>query len=97
MSNENLILIEQFCSYHNAEVTFISALKDFGLLEIVIVDEKEYLAAEQLAAAEKMIRLHYELEINLEGIDAIAHLLQRVESLQRELLAVQNRLRIYGE
>ena len=42
-----------------------------------------------------MIRLHYELDINIEGIDAISHLLQRVDQLQDELRIMKNRLSRY--
>jgi len=93
----DLILVEQFCVHHNIDVTFIAALQDFGLVEVVIIDERTYLSQEQLLAVEKMMRLHYELEINLQGIDAIGHLLQRIEALQRELTATHNKLRSFGE
>ena len=42
-----------------------------------------------------MIRMHYELDINLEGIDAISNLLERVEEMQHEMTRLQNRLRFY--
>ena len=34
-------------------------------------------------------------DINIEGIDAIAHLLRRVDQLQHELNVIRNRLRLY--
>ncbi|MBK6338750.1 MAG: hypothetical protein IPN93_15995 [Bacteroidetes bacterium] len=42
-----------------------------------------------------MIRIHYELNINLEGIDAIFHLLNRIENLELELLTVKNKLQAF--
>ena len=44
---------------------------------------------------EKFIRLYYELDINLEGIETITHLLQRINSLQDEIIILKNRLRLY--
>ena len=44
-----------------------------------------------------MIRLHHELDINMAGIDSVLHLLNKIEGLQTELLAIRNRLRIYEE
>ena len=93
----DLILVEQFCLHHNIDVTFIAALQEFGLVEVVSIEERTYLSQEQLLAVEKMMRLHYELEINLQGIDAIGHLLRRIEMLQQELTAVQNKLSSFGE
>ncbi|MFL9844242.1 chaperone modulator CbpM [Flavobacterium rhizosphaerae] len=95
METENLVLVEQFCAYHNVEITFINALQDYGLVEIVTVKQNNYLPYERVKDVEKMIRLHYEMDINLEGIDAIANLLNRVEALQGELNMVRNRLRFY--
>jgi len=39
--------------------------------------------------------LHVDLDINIEGLDAISHLLQKVNALQNELVALRNRLQIY--
>jgi hypothetical protein len=39
-----------------------------------------------------MVHLHYDLDINIEGIEAISHLLDRVDNLQRELITLKNRL-----
>ena len=44
---------------------------------------------------EKISRLHDELEINVEGIEAITHLLERIENLQNEIASLENRLRLY--
>lgn len=40
----------------------------------------------------KMVRLHNELDINPEGIQAIHHLLGQVESLQEEVAALKRKL-----
>ena len=97
MSSKNLILIKQFCVYHEIENTFITELNNYGLVEIIIDKEDEYLHSEQLPAIEKMIRMHYDLKINLEGIDAIYHLLNKIEVLQQNLTATQNKLRLFEQ
>ncbi|WP_083572226.1 chaperone modulator CbpM [Flavobacterium johnsoniae] len=97
MSNKNLIQIKQFCVYHEIENTFIKELNNYGLVEIIIEKDDEYLQPEQLPAVEKMIRMHYDLNINLEGIDAIYHLLNKIETLQQHLTNTQNKLRLYEE
>ena len=95
MSNKNLIQIKQFCIYHEIENTFITELHNYGLVEIIMEENDEYLQPEQLPSIEKMIRMHYDLKINLEGIDAIYHLLNKIEVLQQNLTATQNKLRLF--
>lgn len=97
METNNLILIEQFCEHHSIEISFINSLNEFGLIDVVIMNDNKYLTHEQLKEVEKMMRLHYELDINMEGIDAISNLLKRINYLQGELINVQNKLRLYEE
>lgn len=89
---ENLIAITDICTHHEVEYTFITSLNEAGLLEIQIIDETPYIPEEHLRELEKMIRMHHELEINIAGIEAITHLLQRVEQMQEELRMLRNRV-----
>jgi len=95
MENDDLLPIEQLCNHYNIEVSFVHALTDFGLIEITTVEQVPCLAKVQIRDLEKLIRLHYELEINMEGIDAISHLLKKVDTLQAELNSLRNRMRLY--
>lgn len=95
METRDLILIEHFCANHEIEFSFIDSLHQFGLIEVVIYEDNKYLHQEQLNEVEKMMRMHYELDINMEGIDVISHLLKRINSLQKELIETQNKLRLY--
>ncbi len=92
MENEKLIPMEQFCIHYNIEISFIQSLSEYGLVNITTSEEIQYLQSDQIKDIEKMIRLHFDLEINLEGIDAIYHLLQRVDNLHNELQSIKNRL-----
>jgi hypothetical protein len=97
METNNLILIEQFCEHHSIEISFINSLNEFGLIDVVIVNDDKYLAHDQLNEVEKMIRLHYELDINMEGIDTISNLLKKINNMQTELITIQNKLKIYED
>jgi len=94
MKTETLIVVEQFCISHNIDIKFITALQNFGLVELIVIEEKVYISPERLREIEKMVNLHYELEVNLEGIDIITNLLRRIENLQGELVAAKNKLRL---
>lgn len=97
MQKEHLIPADKLCIHQHIELSFIHSLKEYGLIEIVTMEEEEFIPEEQLEALEKFARLHYDLDINLEGIDAIIHLLQKVNGMQEEITSLQNRLRRYGE
>ena len=92
---ENLIPADEFCANHNIEVSFIRSLQENGLIEIMTIEEKGYIQSSQLQELEKIVRLYYELDINLEGIETINHLLQRINNMQDEITALRNRLRLY--
>ncbi|MDB5210572.1 MAG: MerR family transcriptional regulator [Sediminibacterium sp.] len=95
METQEYIPIDVFCQHHGVTISFISSLQHFGLIEVIRINDAECLPADQLGEAEKILRLHNELEINLEGIDAIRHLLQRVKDMQDEIRLLKNRLSLY--
>lgn len=97
METTQLISIQQFCTHYNVPVRFINALQEYELIEITISDNQDYLQTNQLNAIEKMMRMHYDLDINFEGIDAIYNLLMQVESLQKDIRELKNKLSFYED
>jgi len=95
MNNEHLIAASEFCAHHHIEVSFIESLAQHGLINIEIIGEQLAIPDTQLPSLEKMVRFHYELDINIEGIESIIHLLERIESLQHEMLNLQKRIELY--
>ena len=95
MKKEDLIPAEEICVLYQVERQFVTSLKDSGIIEIVTVQETEYIHCDHLAQFEKMRRLHEELEINVQGLEAISHLLGKVEQLQSENIKLKNRLGLY--
>jgi ABC-type uncharacterized transport system ATPase subunit len=95
MQTEYLIAVEEFCANHNIEISFINSLQQNGLIEITILKETGFIDAVQLQQIEKFIHLFYELDINIEGIETITHLLHRINAMQDEITALRNRLRLY--
>ena len=95
MSTEHLIAVEVFATHQGMETTFVHALHDRGLIQITVVQEQHFLEPEQLSRIEQLARLHYDLEINLEGLEAISHLLDRMDAAQQEARGLRERLRVY--
>lgn len=95
--DKGFIRITEFCKWYKIERTFIRSLHEHGLVEIVEIDQEEVLTPEQIADVEKMIRLHYDLKINIEGIDAVYNLLNQVSDLQGEVRSLRSRLKKYED
>ena len=90
----NLITITEYCSKYNIESSFIDALEALGIIVLTIVDEERFIHLEQLSEMDRYIHLHYELEINIEGIDAIRHLLTKMTTMQEEIRELRKQLSI---
>ena len=95
MRTENLIAAKQFCIYHEVEDTFITELQQAGIIEVTVVNQDYYIPESELQKLERLTRLHNELEINTAGIEAISHLLQRLEEIQEEMKQLRNKLNAY--
>ena len=86
MQTKNLIAVNEFCVNHNIEISFINSLQQTGLIEVSFIEETPFIEVEQLPQVEQFIRFHYDLDINLEGIETITNLLQRMNAMQDEII-----------
>src|SRR5215470_15159854 len=97
MERQDIVLVNDFCVYHSVSYSFITGLQEAGLVSFDVIDEQQYLHTEQLKDLESLVRMHTELDINLEGIEAIAHLLNRVNDMQQRMETMQQRLKFYED
>ncbi len=95
MDIEEMIPASEFCMYHNLELSFIYSLKESGLIDIVNKEEKVFVPVSQLKHLEHLMRLKQELDINIEGIETITYLLQRIRNMQQHILHLNNKLVFY--
>ena len=95
MQTEQLILLETFCIEYPVEFSFIQLLIEHGLVQITTVEEQNYIPESELPQIEKIIRLHNDLAINLEGVEVINYLLEKLQQQQDEINALQNKLRFF--
>lgn len=91
------ITIKDFCSSYDIEEAFVFSLGEFNVVTLEIVEQEYYIHQEELPKLEKMVRLHQDLGINPEGLEAICHLLERVEQMQTEVNLLKNKLRKWEE
>lgn len=86
---------EELVQLYKIEVSFFDSLEECGLLKTETENEIKYLLYEELPAFERFTNWHYDLEVNLPGIEIINALLQKMEEQKekhRLLLEKLNRI-----
>lgn len=78
ISREDLVKI------YNIEITFFDSLEESGLLKTEIQDDVKYLLYEELPAFERFANWHYDLEVNIPGIEMIHELISKLEKIKLE-------------
>lgn len=95
MSTENFIPLDTLCIHYKVTLSFFYNLNDNGLIDIEEIEATHYIHQDSLHEIEKIIRMHQDLEVNIEGIDVVLNLLKKIDALKTELHTVRNRLRLY--
>ncbi|MDQ1161191.1 chaperone modulatory protein CbpM [Chryseobacterium sp. SORGH_AS 447] len=87
---------EELVKIYNIEITFFDELVDSGLLNIQTENEIRYLMYEDLPNFEKFTNWHYDLDINLPGLEVIHEMLKKMEVLKQRNRELMNRLSVIG-
>jgi hypothetical protein len=95
MADQEIISLELYCRSYQVEPEFIRTLEEHGLISIRYEETRGFIREEDLPRLEQFSRLYYELNINVPGIDALQHLLDKMKQLQEEAAALRSRLSIY--
>lgn len=97
MMTSTFIAIQDYTRIQDQiEPDFIRALHQSGLIHCQINGQDYFIDSDELPQIEQYARLHYDLDINLEGIEAIAHLLSQIESMQKEIRKLQEHMTFYA-
>jgi len=97
MNKEKLIPIEQLCVHYEIEMSLFQELHDFNIIEVLSIENSSFIHEDKITIVEKVVRMQKDLNINLEGVDTVLNLLDKIDDLQTELNAVKNRLRLYED
>ncbi|MGY3054703.1 chaperone modulatory protein CbpM [Pedobacter sp. UYEF25] len=92
-----LIAIADICLYEEIEINFVHALADFGLITTIVVKKTAFLDADELPKLTRFQHLYKDLDINLEGLHAVAHLLNQLEDVQSRVISLENELNYYKQ
>ena len=86
---KELILLSEYCNNSRAELDFILSLENEGLIETEVYGNDKYLKSKQLDSLEMFSRLHYDLSVNVAGIDIIHNLLNKMQAMHQELFTLR--------
>ena len=95
MNSENLVPVTVLCTHYRVEMSFFNNLEEIGLLDLESIAETQYIPSDKIGEVEKIIRMQQDLNLNLEAIDVVFNLLEKVDGLQNELRRTRGRLRLY--
>ncbi|MFV0590017.1 MAG: chaperone modulator CbpM [Draconibacterium sp.] len=95
MTSNELVSIKQVKIHHNLDDGFMERVESCQLIEFVFKESEKFMYVEQLPVLEQIIRLHFDLQVNMEGIDVITQMLKRMDKLQQTIQHLENRLRLY--
>jgi pyridoxine 5'-phosphate synthase PdxJ len=97
MKNKKLISIQQFCSLYETPTSFLDDLHKYEIIKFKVIDNTKHIKLKDISTVEKLIRLHYDLNINMEGLDAIIHLTNKINDLQKEINNLKRQIDFYEE
>ncbi|MFT5752711.1 MAG: MerR family transcriptional regulator/heat shock protein HspR [Flavobacteriales bacterium] len=92
MEDYILISAQDFCLSHEVRIETVQILSDYGLIKTVKREETFFIPENQIKRLEKILVFNNELDINLEGIETIFDLLERIEGMQDHILQLENKL-----
>ncbi|NND34885.1 MAG: MerR family transcriptional regulator [Saprospiraceae bacterium] len=95
MRSDNLILISTICECYRLDYSFIDQLEQHGMVEIIYREDTSYLDEEHLSLLEKIIRIHHDLQVNIEGIAVIIDLIDRIDLLQQENKTLRRKIEVH--
>ncbi len=95
MSQENFIPAQTLCMHYNIEISFVREMGNMGLIQLELIEQDQFIHQDEIGTLEKILRLHHELNMNLESIDVVLNLLEKEQALREEVAALKNRLRLY--
>jgi len=92
-----LIPIQKICETYQVNELFFENLQEYNLISLIKENNEFWIEENELNKIEKIMRLHFDLDINMEGIDVIISLLNKINQLNKEISFLQKQLKIYED
>ena len=95
MENKDLIPITELSRVYQLDLVFFETLFEFDIIEFTIYQEVKLVPLAAIPKLEQIIRIHQELDVNIEGVDIIFNLMTKINQLESEIQHLKNRLNLY--
>ena len=95
MMNAKRLLYRECLRIYEGDESLIESLHEVGLIHVVVNEQERFIEYDDLSDLEQFIRWYYEMNINVEGIDALRNMIERVKSLQSEVDKLRSELQFY--
>jgi chaperone modulatory protein CbpM len=95
MPDKDLISVTEFCESHQLKYGFIESLRQYGLIQITTIEQSSFIHDNELPRLEQFTRLHQDLDINFEGMEAISHLLDQINEMHEQIIRLKNKLNLH--
>jgi signal transduction histidine kinase len=89
------ISVHKFCLTYDVPQSFIDSLYSFELIELIEIKTAKHILIEDINRIERLMRMHYELNVNFEGLDIINNLVNQIKDLQEDVNILRNRIEFY--
>lgn len=93
MKRDDYILVDYFCEVTNTNPEFLKQLYEHDLIKHIEYNKAPALLQNELPVIERMLRLHYDLNVNIEGLQVINHMREKMIGMQNELLQLKRKLK----
>lgn len=90
---KDVISVTEYCHIHQIDVELINRLEESGLVQIISVNRQRCIPHDALAAVERLINWHVELEVNSQGLEVANTLYLRILELQEEVSRLRSALK----
>ena len=89
------ISVSKFCINYDIPQQFIDSLSKYDLVEIIEVETTKHIHIDDISRIERLMRIHFDLDVNFEGLDIINNLIDQINTLQNEVSRLKSRLELY--
>lgn len=93
--SEKRLRYSECLKIYDVEDSFIDSLHNMGLIHVVVHEDERFIEYDELTNLEQFIRWYYDMDINVEGIDALQNMLSKVKQLQTEIEQLKYELSFY--
>ncbi|MEO7175315.1 MAG: chaperone modulator CbpM [Saprospiraceae bacterium] len=95
MANKAMILVETLSIHYQVEPKYFRALAAEGIIEIHQFEQADYIDEDKIRHLERILRLQKDLNLDIDSVDIIFTLLNRIEGLNAELNSLRNKIEFY--